>query len=528
MNEFLLKELTIVRRKAAESRKYGKWATVHGSSKLDDLYYVYLEPNPELLEFNSGTLVEINIADHTLYGSIWFTEESKPYLLVNQPLTAGSVIQIVRADSVQLMELQKKIFDQFQSRSDFQAQKIKDILFGKYNEIKVEKKLDPKNIMDKRILEDQSQFAAVQGALSASIANDFFLIHGPPGTGKTTVITEIVRQLVALNKKVLITSHTNIAVNNVMEKLVENAPELKTRMVRIGPKHKISTSLRDLIPTLFADGLIKLVLAQIVGTTLSELSILLMNGKLSYTIPMFDTVVVDESQNATVPLTLVGILLGKNFVLVGDHMQIPPIAEGKTQLPPSCQKAQECEKKCESLFSFLIKNYPDKKQMLDVQFRSHPDIMGFSSKYFYEGKIHSPKECYDKKIELKTKLNSEQIAGTINESPVCYVDMHYEGRNAFDWFPKGAEAKQLGQESSGFNLLEAAIAVKIRWDLIKAGVPKEKITIISPFNLQLEIIKQAIAFIYRSVPKDAVLTLAEDLTTSTVDKIQGKENPLIV
>jgi ATP-dependent RNA/DNA helicase IGHMBP2 len=70
--------------------------------------------------------------------------------------------------------------------------------------------------------------------------------------------------------------------------------------------------------------------------------------------------------------------------------------------------------------------------------------------------------------------------------------------------------------------------LKIRHDLIRAGVPADRIWIITPYRLEREIIKRAIRQIYRSSTKDAVISIYENLTTSTVDSIQGKENDVVI
>jgi len=488
----------------------------------NEFYYTILDLSTQLSEFEDGLWIKISKGGYSQYGSIWLTEEGRPYLLTCEPVPLGD-IQIVEADSIQLLEMQRQAFSRLQKRSNVQAKKISSIIFKEYRAVEWSEALPQINFYDKRVSKNHSQMLAVKKALAASERGTFFLIHGPPGTGKTTVITEIVRHLVDTGRKVLITSHTNVAVNNVMENL---APWLESKMVRLGPRAKVSKTLKDLVPTT-RDELIKLAVSQIVGATLSKLSILVLNQKLSFDVPYFDAVIIDESSMATIPLTLAGILLGKTFILVGDHMQLPPIT--KTPLPPSCPKAETCgsgARLCESLFRLLIELYPEKSQILTIQFRSHPTIMGFSAGCIYEGKIKSFEECFKKKVELQA-IGREQIKGTINEKPICYVNMHY-AEYPIEWYPSGPEIIQKHKTPSCFNELEAAVTIKIRHDLIKARVPPEKIWIITPFRLQRDIIKKAIRGIYGFVPKDTVISIYENLIASTVDSIQGKENDVVI
>ncbi len=491
------------------------------STEKDDFYYTWLEPSEELSKFDDGTWVKVTMGRHSQYGSLWFTEDEKPYLLTGEPLSRGA-LQIVEADGLQLLEMQKQAFSTLLDGTSTQAMKIRDILFGNYHD-EGSSFVHEISFYDSRVERNHSQKTSVEKALAACNKDSFFLIHGPPGTGKTTVITEIVRHLVDAGKKVLITSHTNVAVNNVMENLANSTPSLLSQMVRLGPRAKVSKFLKDLVPTHNGE-LIKLKISQIVGATLSKLSILVLNGKLSFNTQFFDTVIIDESSMATIPLTLAGILQGKSFILVGDHKQLPPIT--RTDYPGTCPEHWKCGKLCESLFRLLIEVYPERYQILDLQFRSHPDIVGFSQRHIYGGRIRSAKECLENKIELQS-IDHEQVPGTINTNPVCYVNMCYK-RYPIEWFPKEPESSQRRKIPSCFNELEATVAIKIRHDLMKAGVPAERIWIITPFRLQREIIRKVIRKIYGTVPEDTVISIYEDLVASTVDAIQGKENDVII
>jgi superfamily I DNA and/or RNA helicase len=492
------------------------------------MYYAILQPDARLSEFEDGTWVKITKGGYSQYGSIWSSEESRPYLLTSEPVPLGSV-QIVEADSIQLLQMQREAFSRLQNESNPIAERLSNIILKKGDLTRSSEIFSALSFYDRRVSENSCQAKAVKKALAESQRDMFFLIHGPPGTGKTTVITEILKHLADTGRKVLITSHTNVAVNNVMENLAlseDYSSYLKSKMVRLGPKAKVSKILKDLVPTTH-DELIKIAVSQIVGATLSKLSILVLNGKLSFDEPYFDTVIVDESSMATIPLTLAGILLGKTFILVGDHWQLPPIT--RTLLPPSCPSAENC-RLCESMFRLLIELYPERSQMLTIQFRSHPAIMGFSSKFVYErfvGRgIESAEECLQKKLKFE-KVCQEQIEGTVNEKPVCYVDMHYE-ECPIEWYPSGPEIRQQHKRPSCFNELEATITLKIRHDLIRSGLPPERVWIITPFRLQRDIIKKAIRGIYGMVPEDTVISIYENLLASTVDSIQGKENDVIM
>jgi hypothetical protein len=156
--------------------------------------------------------------------------------------------------------------------------------------------------------------------------------------------------------------------------------------------------------------------------------------------------------------------------------------------------------------------------------------MGFSSNKFYSDRIKSGGACSEKKISLPNTLETEQVKGTIDESPVCYIDMHYDDmpyHNVVEWFPPRSEGWEKTQPSC-LNRYEAAVALKVRYDLIRSGISAENIWIITPYRLQREIIKKVVNTIHGSLPKNNANEVKEALVASTVDSIQGKENDIVI
>jgi hypothetical protein len=168
--------------------------------------------------------------------------------------------------------------------------------------------------------------------------------------------------------------------------------------------------------------------------------------------------------------------------------------------------------------------------MLELQFRSHPTITGFSSNQFYGSRIQSAKECSEKLLALR--VNDYNLIKCVADSkPLCYIDMKYYNMpydNPVEWFPPRDFSQQKHVQPSCLNRYEATIALKARHDLIRGGLPPENIWIITPYRLQREIIRRAIRKIYGSVAKDAIISISENLTASTVDSIQGKENDVVI
>lgn len=200
---------------------------------------------------------------------------------------------------------------------------------------------------------NQDQQDAVRKVVSA---NDFALVQGLPGTGKTSTLSFITRLLAARGKRVLITSYTNGAVDNVLLKLLESGvgkvdSRYRSMVVRVGPRHSCheatkafhvndlavaaetrlgqeeelsqNSSHRGRLPR--AETLAEVMsLARIVCTTVLTVprTPLLVNE-------LFDVVIVDEAGQTSQPAILGALMAADSFVLVGDHKQLPPLVSSE-------------------------------------------------------------------------------------------------------------------------------------------------------------------------------------------------------
>ncbi|KAG0338968.1 Tripartite DNA replication factor, partial [Podila humilis] len=165
---------------------------------------------------------------------------------------------------------------------------------------------------------NSDQRTAVDKVLSAE---DYALILGMPGTGKTTTIVQIIRTLVARGKSVLLTSYTHSAVDNVLIKLHSDI-----NIIRIGSKSKVHRDIQQYVPD-FTQAPLNTVEAihnyygrcQVVGTTCLGI------GDAIFAEKRFDYCIVDEASQITLPVCLGPIRYADVFVLVGDHNQLPPL-----------------------------------------------------------------------------------------------------------------------------------------------------------------------------------------------------------
>ncbi len=243
-------------------------------------------------------------------------------------------------------------------------------------------------LFNRQLIDDNTQSEAVLEALHQK---PVYLIQGPPGTGKTTVIVELLQQILKQEKgaKILVTSQSNLAVDNVLERLekVNEATENSLPFMRLASQHTLKKSgiSETIIPHTFENKLQQWVqqteqksnhhlnglsvaeqtnLNPIQQDWLSFLSgvntasaeggkqSMLQNGhqEVDFLTAMlqdisivgatcmhiasgqynkvnfeFDYVIMDESSKASPPETLVPINMGRNIVLIGDHKQLPPV-----------------------------------------------------------------------------------------------------------------------------------------------------------------------------------------------------------
>lgn len=187
------------------------------------------------------------------------------------------------------------------------------------------------------------QQAAAEKVLTA---RDYTMIQGLPGTGKTSTIAFVARLLVAHGKRVLITSYTNAAVDNVLLKLMgsglaDTGPSRPTPAVlRVGREASTHSDVQAILATSAALALEKSVREVEAGIELPSPDFLRrcvkaarVVGVTALSVPRspllveehFDVVIVDEAGQITQPAAIGALMAADAFVLVGDHQQLPPL-----------------------------------------------------------------------------------------------------------------------------------------------------------------------------------------------------------
>lgn len=387
---------------------------------------------------------------------------------------------------------------------------------------------------------NDSQREAVRLALEA---RDAAIIHGPPGTGKTTTVAELIRRAVARGDKVLACAPSNLAVDNVLERLLavnvravrlghpaRVLPELRAhtldllvdehedvrlarklvqqsrklfdkagKYTRAKPAPGARREMRDEAKALLADA--RRLEAQTVEQILDHADVLCatLTGLDSEVLGRrrFDLAVVDEACQAVEPACWIPLLRADRMVLAGDHCQLPPTIV-------SVEAARE-GLGVSLLERLTAMHGPTLTRRLDVQYRMHAMIADFSSAEFYDAALVAHDSVAGHLLAELPGVETSDLTTT----PVEFVDT------------AGASYDETQEDEgpSRLNRQEADLVVRRVAALRSAGVAAKDIAVIAPYAAQVRLLRDRI---------DAAIDGGDAIEVDTVDGFQGREKEAVV
>jgi len=364
----------------------------------------------------------------------------------------------------------------------------------------------------------------------------YMAVEGPPGTGKTTLIASVASELAAEGKRVLITSHTNVAVDNALERILGLNPDLADKVVRIGHPAKVSATIKRFLDAPQRDESrvewLKRVLStkRVIGMTIAKLAAL----DVAYALdaismqegswPPFDYAFIDES--STIPLAFVAIpaYYSRRWVVLGDTRQLPPIVRTSIKYAGAW-----------SLMEMVTGG--GNVRMLRVQRRGARAIFEALSELFYQGALEHHESVAHSRLTVNAGAEGWLKEALDPEAPLVWVDV--EG-GLMEWYPVW---KGRVKSASAINQAEAAAAVKAYIALVSSGVRASDVAVITTYRAQSDLIRKAVRALRREEPITAALYREEpdgkfhpedaesllDLRVSeTVDSYQGREKGVVL
>jgi len=389
-----------------------------------------------------------------------------------------------------------------------------------------------RHIVPPRASFNAEQNLAVERALQMQ---DYLLIHGPPGTGKTSVIAEIVKRLCSQGQRVLLAAFTNQAVDNMLKRLeMEGFHDF----VRLGHERSVDHALHDHLlkdlvqqkqngkstPVVDGDTLRAVhellrnipVIASTTATWSSEkYAPLSLNGAGENNVDFqFDVAIIDEAGQLTLPAILGALRFTKRFILVGDEKQLPPLVLSKEAASTGL---------AESLFSTLKQLDDDYMKFdnqgisacvpLKVQYRMNKQISHFASTEFYGDQLIPHASVADRLLEVAMPASIIEVP-TVTRA----VDPHY---------PMIFLDVSTGYEREKISNAEALAVRELVAALLARGIAQQAIGIIAPYRAQVANLRRYL-FSDDEASGWRALTFDTPLSVDTVDRFQGGERPVII
>lgn len=385
---------------------------------------------------------------------------------------------------------------------------------------------------------NETQERAVNEVLRAK---DVAIVHGPPGTGKTTTLVEAINETLMRESQVLVCAQSNMAVDWICERLVDRG----INVLRIGNPTRVNDkilgftyerrfeahpdypqlwAIRKAIRELrrkkkgrddnFHQKLERLKSrateleirinaslfgeARMIASTLVGSANRLLDGM------KFGTLFIDEAAQALEAACWIPMRRVSRVVLAGDHCQLPPTVKSMAALKGGLGK---------TLMERIVENKPECVTLLNVQYRMNDEIMRFSSDWFYNGKVTTAQEI----TRRKSILNFDR--------PILWLDT---GQIDFGADEPGSKEQFVGENFGRINKGEATLTLdSLQAYFTKIGKQRildEQIDVgvISPYRAQVQYLRRLI------MKREFFKPYRRLITVNTVDGFQGQERDIIL
>ena len=378
---------------------------------------------------------------------------------------------------------------------------------------------------------NQTQEQAVNEVLRAK---DVAVVHGPPGTGKTTTLVEAIRETLMRENQVLVCAQSNMAVDWISEKLVDrginvlrigNPTRVNDKMLSFTYERRFEAhpdypqlwALRKAIRELrskrkeargekFHQKLESLKSrateleirinnelfgeARVIASTLVGSANRLLDGQ------KFGTLFIDEAAQALEAACWIPLRRVSRVVLAGDHCQLPPTVKSIAALKAGLGV---------TLMERIVETHPEAVTLLKIQYRMNDDIMRFSSNYFYDGQLESAPE-----VKFRGILDLDRPMEWIDTSELDvkeeFVEESYGRINKAEAVLTLDTLQQYFERISKQRLLDERIDIGI----------------ISPYRAQVQYLRHLL------MKHEFFKPFRRQISINTVDGFQGQERDIIV
>ena len=385
-------------------------------------------------------------------------------------------------------------------------------------------------------------------------AKDVQVVHGPPGTGKTTTLVEAIYETLHRETQVLVCAQSNMAVDWISEKLVDhgvpvlrigNPSRVNDKMLSFTYERKFEShpdypelwSIRKTIRQLhenrkrgdnthqkiarLRDRATEIEMAihaqlfdeaRVVACTLvGSANKLLVRQK-------FSTLFIDEAAQALEPACWIAIRRASRVILAGDHQQLPPTIK--------CYEAMR-QGLGKTLMERIVENLPEAVTLLKVQYRMNDAIMRFSSDWFYHGQVES-----DASVRHRSVLDLEHPILWIDGreqtlSPSLPLNGEGDRPDSSPALPDFTE-QFVGENYGRINKAEAELVLTTLKNYIDKIGPNRfleerlDVGIISPYKVQTQYLRQQIR------KREEFRPFRSAISVNTVDGFQGQERDIIL